>query len=135
MSMQIQNSGQPTINSIEELYTSTLQALNQSLQKIQQEGLPKTGSTSTAAKSDVPELPQPSHHGLSLETLIDALGFEQRRTNCQAGLTSLEAKAAEQKEINEKTSTFRSVCHACHERIRKDVAHRIHRCLRPLAVR
>lgn len=102
MSMQIQNSNQPNINSIEELYSSTLQALSQSLQKIQAEGLPKANSASGTAKSDVPELPQPSHHGLSLETLIDALGFEQRKTNCQAGLTSLEAKAAEQKEINEK---------------------------------
>ena len=46
-----------------------------------------------------------------------------------------EIKSLLEKEINEKTSTFRSVCHACHERIRTDVAHRIHRCLRPLAVR
>ncbi len=102
MSMQIQNSGQSSINNIEELYASTLQALNQSLQKLQTEGLPKANTASTSAKSDVPELPAPSHHGLSLETLIDALGFEQRKTNCQAGLTSLEAKAAEQKEVNEK---------------------------------
>lgn len=102
MSMQIQNSGQSNINNIEELYSSTLQALNQSLQKLQAEGLPKANSASASAKSDVPELPAPSHHGLSLETLIDALGFEQRKTNCQAGLTSLEAKAAEQKEVNEK---------------------------------
>lgn len=102
MSMQIQNSGQINTSAIEELYSSTLQALNKSLQQLQTEGLPKASTTTQSAKSDVPELPAPSNHGLSLETLIDALGFEQRRTNCQAGLTSLEAKAAEQKEINEK---------------------------------
>lgn len=103
MSMQVQNQSQINTSAIEELYSSTLQALNQSLQKLQAEGgVPKANTQTQSAKSDVPSLPQPSSHGLSLQTLVDALGFEQRRINCQAGVESLEAKAAEQKEVNQK---------------------------------
>lgn len=39
--------------------------------------------------------------GLSLETLLDAVGFEQRRTETKAGISSLEARAQERAEANE----------------------------------
>lgn len=39
--------------------------------------------------------------GLSLETLLDAVGFEQRRTETRAGVASLEARAQERAEANE----------------------------------
>lgn len=39
--------------------------------------------------------------GLSLETLLDAVGFEQRRTETRAGVASLEARAQERAMANE----------------------------------
>ncbi len=39
--------------------------------------------------------------GLSLETLLDAVGFEQRRTETKAGISSLEAHAQERAMANE----------------------------------
>lgn len=39
--------------------------------------------------------------GLSLETLLDAVGFEQRRTETKAGVASLEARAQERAMANE----------------------------------
>lgn len=39
--------------------------------------------------------------GLSLETLLDAVGFEQRRTETKAGMASLEARAQERAMAND----------------------------------
>ncbi len=39
--------------------------------------------------------------GLSLETLLDAVGFEQRRTETKAGISNLEARAQERADANE----------------------------------
>ena len=58
----------------------------------------------------LPELPAPSASlsaggglsmaGLSLETLLDAVGFEQRRAETKAGTASLKAHAQERAEAN-----------------------------------
>lgn len=57
---------------------------------------PATGTSGTA--SFVGGL---SMGGLSLETLLDAVGMEQRRTETKAGISSLEARAQERAEANE----------------------------------
>lgn len=52
----------------------------------------------------LPELAAPtglSTGGLSLETLLDAVGFEQRRTETKAGMASLKARAQERAMANE----------------------------------
>ena len=68
----------------------------------------------TGGDSSLPELEEPSSKssttvslsgltmsGLSLETLLDAVGFEQRRTETQAGMASLEARAQERAMAND----------------------------------
>ncbi len=49
---------------------------------------------------DLPALVIPSSGALSLETLVDAIGFDQRKISCQEGINNLEAKAKEVKETN-----------------------------------
>lgn len=39
--------------------------------------------------------------GLSLETLLDAVGMEQRRTETKAGVANMEARAEERRQVNE----------------------------------
>lgn len=64
--------------------------------------------------SSLPDLEEPSSKssttvslsgltmsGLSLETLLDAVGFEQRRTETKAGMASLEARAQERAMAND----------------------------------
>ncbi len=52
-------------------------------------------------KAGLPLLPAPLG-GLSLDTLMSSLGEEVRRQACRDGIDSLEAKAKDQKEVNEK---------------------------------
>lgn len=55
-------------------------------------------STGTSGGTSVPG--GLSMGGLSLETLLDAVGMEQRRTETKAGISSLEARAQERAEAN-----------------------------------
>ena len=67
-------------------------------------GIPDAGSmTANAILEDagLPTLPGPMG-ALSLDTLLSAIGDEVRRQACKDGVDSLEAKAAQQKEVNEK---------------------------------
>ena len=57
--------------------------------------------TVTTQSIELPQLPIPVGE-LSLESIINALGFETRKVACKTSLTSLDAKAQQQKEINEK---------------------------------
>ncbi len=66
--------------------------------------MPEAGSMATndiLAAAGLPELPAPAG-ALSLDTLISAIGDEVRRQACKDGVDSLEAKAAHQKEVNDK---------------------------------
>ena len=57
---------------------------------------PKTGASGSSSFAGGLSL-----GGLSLETLLDAVGMEQRRTETKAGISSLEARAQERAEANE----------------------------------
>ena len=50
----------------------------------------------------VPLLPAPKLGGLSLETLVQAVGMEERATATKSGLESIKAKAQERDELNAK---------------------------------
>lgn len=64
--------------------------------------LPDAGTPSgITGEAALPTLPAPAG-SLSLDTLLSAIGDEVRRQSCKAGVESLEAKAQQQKEINEK---------------------------------
>lgn len=56
---------------------------------------PKTTSSSSSFVGGL------SMGGLSLETLLDAVGMEQRRTETQAGISNLEARAQERADAND----------------------------------
>ena len=56
---------------------------------------PASKSSSTVSLSAL------TMRGLSLETLLDAVGFEQRRTETKAGMASLEARAQERAMAND----------------------------------
>ena len=62
--------------------------------------LPELDAPSTGRSGGVSTLGGLSMGGLSLETLLDAVGFEQRRTECKAGISSLKARAEERAEAN-----------------------------------
>ena len=51
---------------------------------------------------DTPTLAAPSSGPLSLETLLSAIGFEQRKLSCQQGIENLEAKGEIQEKENAK---------------------------------
>lgn len=101
MSNQINNTGFNTAASIEQIFTDTLSQLENIKKTLLTEGLPEAKSSSSGINSDIPSLPSPSGGALSLESLISAIGFEQRRTNCKAGIESIEAKAQQQQLANE----------------------------------
>lgn len=63
--------------------------------------LPELEKPATGTAGGVSILGGLSVGGLSLETLLDAVGFEQRRTETKAGISSLEARAQERAEANE----------------------------------
>ncbi len=66
--------------------------------------LPDPGNITTNAmleQAGLPTLPAPIG-GLSLDTLVKSLGDEVRRQACKDGVDSLERKAADQKEVNQK---------------------------------
>ncbi len=52
-------------------------------------------------RTDIPQLPLPKSN-LSLNTLVSALGFNERKVACKANLEHIETKAQQQKEINNK---------------------------------
>ena len=54
-----------------------------------------------SSKSSTVSLSGLTMSGLSLETLLDAVGFEQRRTETKAGVASLEARAQERAIAND----------------------------------
>ena len=54
-----------------------------------------------SSKSGTVSLSGLTMSGLSLETLLDAVGFEQRRTETKAGVASLEARAQERAIAND----------------------------------
>lgn len=64
-----------------------------------------TKSWSASGNSSLPDLPQPSvtlsMGGLSLESLLEAVGFEQRKTETKAGVASMAAHAQERAMANE----------------------------------
>lgn len=65
--------------------------------------LPTVGSQSaTKATSEIPDLVAPSPMPLSLESLVQAIGYEQRKISCQSGIASIEAKGEKQAAQNEK---------------------------------
>ncbi|MBP3731429.1 MAG: type III secretion system protein [Mailhella sp.] len=67
-------------------------------------GMPDAGSSSVNTvleQAGLPVLPAPLG-GLSLDTLMQSLGDEVRRQACKDGVDSLEAKAKDQKEVNQK---------------------------------
>ncbi len=71
--------------------------------------IPEAGESTTsygrAGEATLPDLEPPTvtltMSGLSLETLLDAVGFEQRRTEAKAGIASMEARAQERAMANE----------------------------------
>ncbi len=91
-----------TVNAqmIDELFTLTFNEIEK-ISKDLSVDLPHATTESTSPSGDLPVLPAPTGR-LSLETLLDAIGFENRRIACKNGVENLEAKAEEQKEIGEK---------------------------------
>lgn len=65
--------------------------------------IPDTAPDRADAALELPTLPLPKVGGLSLETLVQALGMEERATAARNGVASIKAKAAER----EKTSAER----------------------------
>ena len=59
------------------------------------------GTDTVLIELKLPVLSMPTG-SLSLDTLMSAIGDEVRRQSCKSGVESLETKAAQQKEINEK---------------------------------
>lgn len=59
------------------------------------------GADKSLVDMGLPVLSVPTS-SLSLDTLMSAIGDEVRRQSCKSGVESLETKAAQQKEINEK---------------------------------
>ena len=109
-----QGSGRLDVLALSELLAAQRQGKGGTIVPGSQESV-KTLLESMAGFSDLlPELEEPSTGtarasvpgglsmgGLSLETLLDAVGFEQRRTETRAGISSLEARAQERAEANE----------------------------------
>ena len=109
-----QGSGRLDVLALSELLAAQRQGKGGTIVPGSQESV-KTLLESMAGFSDLlPELEEPSTGtarasvpgglsmgGLSLETLLDAVGFEQRRTATRAGISSLEARAQERAEANE----------------------------------
>lgn len=96
--MQIQSTTTPN--------TIDFQALTESISKLQNilltaANIPDVDGTTVNTIGDLPQLASPSG-SLSLDTLLKALGDEVRRQTCRDGVNSLEMKAEEQKEINQK---------------------------------
>ncbi len=91
-----------TVNAqtIDELFTLAFDEIEK-ISKDLSVDLPHATTKSTSPSGDLPVLPAPTGR-LSLETLLDAIGFENRRIACKNGVENLEAKAEEQKEIGEK---------------------------------
>ncbi len=88
-----------TVNAqtIDELFTLAFDEIEK-ISKDLSVDLPHATTKSTSPSGDLPVLPAPTGR-LSLETLLDAIGFENRRIACKNGVENLEAKAEEQKEI------------------------------------
>lgn len=102
MSSPVSNTQLNSSLNIEQLFSDALSQLESIKETLLEEGIPNTKDTPAASNSEVPSLPAPSMSSLSLETLLNAIGFEQRRTSCKAGIESIEAKAQQQKLTNEK---------------------------------
>lgn len=104
MTNQVQNNGNFSAVNFENIFTQALGELENLQKMLASEGLMPDGKkiTDKSPNPELPSLPAPPASSLSLETLINAIGFEQRRTNCKAGLESIEAKAEQQKANNEK---------------------------------
>lgn len=102
MSNQINNTGLNSSYSIEQIFAEAFSQLENIKSTLLTEGLPQAANSANTANSDIPSLPEPIPGSLSLETLINAIGYEQRRTNCKAGLESIEAKAQQQQLANDK---------------------------------
>lgn len=66
--------------------------------------IPPAGGDSGAAQAALilPGLPLPKIGGLALETLVQAVGMEERTTVTKAGTESIKAKAQEREELNAK---------------------------------
>ncbi len=62
----------------------------------------KFGSSIIPKTGELPDLPTSSTSGLSLQTLLDAISFEQRKVACKTGVENLEAKQEEVAENNAK---------------------------------
>lgn len=70
---------------------------------VQTDVIPDTdsGGMKAAAATDLPILPAPKLGGLSLESLIQALGMEERTTAVKNGVADIKAKAAEREKATE----------------------------------
>ncbi len=94
---QVKAQGGTTVPGSQESVKALLESVTKSFSTLLPElPAPKAGSSNTG--SFVGGL---SMGGLSLETLMDAVGMEQRRTETKAGTASLQARAQERAEANE----------------------------------
>lgn len=112
-----QSQQQIDLTSLSQLLTTQMQAQGGTTIPGSDESVRKLLETMSAALSSMlPDLEEPktdgssktgtvlgglSMGGLSLEALLDAVGFEQRRTETKAGISSLEAHAQERATANE----------------------------------
>ena len=112
-----QSQQQIDLTALSQLLTTQMQAQGGTTIPGSDESVRKLLETMSAALSSMlPDLEEPktdgssktgtvlgglSMGGLSLEALLDAVGFEQRRTETKAGISSLEAHAQERASANE----------------------------------
>lgn len=112
-----QSQQQIDLTALSQLLTTQMQAQGGTTIPGSDESVRKLLETMSAALSSMlPDLEEPktdgssktgtvlgglSMGGLSLEALLDAVGFEQRRTETKAGISSLEAHAQERATANE----------------------------------
>ncbi len=103
MSQQIQNSNPTSYSSsIENIFNQAFTEI-ENIQHSSKSEIPNIQEkNSHSTPSELPVLPRPSASALSLDSLVNSIGFEQRHINCRQGIARLEAKSAEQKEINQK---------------------------------
>ena len=98
---QLQGQGLTTVPGTEESVKKLLESVSAAFSSLLPELEEPTTEGKSGTKSSSSFLGGLSMGGLSLETLMDAVGFEQRRTETKAGISSLEAHAQERASANE----------------------------------
>lgn len=97
----IQNSAiTQNINQIDALFAEFSTNLEKISQQKETHTIPNAKEIQNE-RTDIPQLPIPKSN-LSLDTLVSALGFNERKVACKANLEHIETKAQQQKEINDK---------------------------------